>query len=205
MHKPAQNDYEIHTLLQARWSPRAFSPRPVEEEKLWSLFEAARWSPSGGNGQPWAFVVARKTDTETHTKLVSLLMGFNTVWAKNAPVLILTAGRLNPDKPEMTRYVYYDVGQAVAHLSVQASALGLHVHQMAGFDREKAHPLFGLPVNVEALTLLAVGYYGDADTLPDELRQREYAPRARKSLSDFVFEGAWGHPLGQPAPDLSAQ
>jgi nitroreductase len=194
MEKPAETNHEIHELLRSRWSPRAYSPQPIEEEKLWSLFEAARWSASGGNRQPWAFILVSRSDYEMHEKLVALLSGRNKLWAKDAPVLILAVAKLNP-QADNHRFTYYDVGQAVAHLSIQASALGLYTHQMAGFDAEKARQLFQLPDDVEPMTLTAVGYLGNAESLPDDLRERELAPRTRNPLADFVFHESWGRPL----------
>jgi len=166
----------------------------VEPEKLRSLFEAARWSPSAGNTQPWVYVVATK-ENPAHQKLVQTLMGFNTVWAENAPVLVLTLAYLNPQRPGGNHYGYYDLGQAVAHLSIQAAELGLHVHQMAGFDAQKARELFEIPAGYVPTTVVALGYLGSAEDLPEELRQREAAPRTRKPLDEFVFSGQWGEPL----------
>jgi len=191
---PTETNYEIHDLLKNRWSPRAFSSQPVEPEKLRSLFEAARWSPSAGNTQPWTYVVATK-ENPAHQKLVQTLMGFNTVWAENAPVLVLTLAYLNPQRPGGSHYGYYDLGQAVAHLSIQAAELGLHVHQMAGFDAQKARELFEIPADYVPTTVVALGYLGNAESLPEELRQREAAPRSRKPLDEFVFSGQWGEPL----------
>jgi nitroreductase len=204
MRKPAEANHEIHELLQTRWSPRAFSNRPIEAAKLLSLFEAARWSPSGGNGQPWAFIVATQDYTETHQKLVDIMKGRNPDWAKHVPVLVLAVAKLNAERPAMNRFAYYDLGQAVAHLSVQANALGLHVHQMAGFDHEKARQLFEIPDGNEPMTLIAIGYYGSLEDLPDDLREREIAPRTRKPLSEFVFKGQWNQPLEAPEAEQSA-
>ena len=195
MNKSAQTQYPILDLLKNRWSPRAFAVRHVEREKLLSLFEAARWSPSGGNAQPWSFIVTNHNEPEAFEKLVSTLSEDNQIWAKEAPILVLTvvqreraAGKPNP-------WAAYDVGQAVAHLSLQASALGLAVHQMGGFDVQQAAQLFNLPEGYDPLTVFAIGYAGDPETLPAQLRERELAARSRKPLSEFVFDGAWREPL----------
>jgi nitroreductase len=204
MNNPAETNHDINDLLKNRWSPRAFSNQPVEPEKLLSLFEAARWSPSGGNSQPWAYIVATKEDTEAHQKLVQTLMGFNTVWAVNAPVLVLTLAYLNPQRPGAGHYGYYDLGQAVAHLSVQAAELGLHTHQMAGFDKQKTRELFDIPADFEPMTVVALGYFGKLEDLPQELREREIAPRTRKPLDQFVFGGHWDEPLSQSLQTVPA-
>src|SRR3974377_1979533 len=134
MNKSAQTHYPILDFLKNRWSPRAFAARSVELEKLLSLFEAARWSPSGGNLQPWAFIVTKRSEPEAFEKLLGTLSERNRVWAQHAPVLVLTVVRRERAPGQPNLWAMYDVGQAVAHLSVQASALGLAVHQMAGFD-----------------------------------------------------------------------
>ena len=202
MEKPAETDHEIHALLSSRWSPRAYSHRPIEKDKLWSLFEAARWSASGGNQQPWAFVVVSRFDHDLHERLVEILSGRNKLWAKDAPVLVLAVAKLNSEAGNSNnRFAYYDVGQAVANLSIEASALGLYTHQMAGFDAEKARQLFNLPAGFEPLTLTTIGYAGEVETLPDELRERELAPRTRKSLAEFVFHNTWGKPLELTNPE----
>ena len=198
MHKPAETSHEIHKLLQTRWSPRAFSNRPIETGKLFSLFEAARWSPSGGNGQPLAFIVATQDDPEMHERIVGVMTGRNPSWASVAPVLVLAVARLNPERPAANPFAYYDLGQAVAHLSVQASALGLYVRQMGGFDHEKACHVCQIPDGYEPMTLIAIGYCGSPEDLPDDLREREKAPRTRKPLAEFVFKGHWNQPLAAP-------
>ncbi|HEY3289882.1 MAG TPA: nitroreductase family protein [Anaerolineae bacterium] len=198
MQNPAQNEHPIHELLQARWSPRAFSNQQVEPEKLLALFEAARWSPSGGNSQPWSFIVVTQNDREIFDKLVNTTSGRNMAWSRLAPVLVLTVAKPGRPGTPIGRYSYYDAGQSVAHLSLQASALGLYVHQMAGFDNAKVRELFQLPAETEPMTLIAIGYYGDAENLPQDLRERETMPRTRKPLSEFVYGPQWGAPLQWP-------
>lgn len=195
MNKPAEVTYPIHDLLRNRWSPRAFSPRPVEADKVMSLFEAARWSPSGGNTQPWAFIVATRSKEGCHDQLMQVLSARNQLWAKDAPLLVLTVATPRPKSDVASEYSFYDLGQAVAHLTVQAGALGLIVHQMGGFDRQAARLLFGLPDGYEPMTVIAIGYQGNTEDLPEELRERELAPRTRKSLEEFVFADHWKQPL----------
>ena len=195
MNKSAQTQYPILDFLKNRWSPRAFAARPVELHKLLSLFEAARWSPSGGNQQPWSFIVTNQTEREPFEKLLGTLNERNQDWAKHAPVLVLSVVQRERAVGQPNPWATYDVGQAVAHLSVQATALGLVVHQMAGFDRQKAAELFALPEGYDALTVFAIGYEGDPATLPAGLRERELEQRSRKPLKEFVFDGAWQAPL----------
>jgi len=194
MHKPAPSDFPVHQLIIDRWSPRAFSERPVPADVLRSLFEAARWAPSSNNEQPWAYIVATRDDHENFAKMLSVLIEFNAGWAKNAPVLALAVAELNFAKNNApNRNAQYDTGAATALLSVEATARGLAVHQMAGFDPAKAREVFAIPAGWEAIAAIAIGYPGDPNSLPQHLKDRELAPRTRKPLSEFVMAGHWGH------------
>jgi len=175
----------IHELLARRWSPRAFSPRPVESAKLAHLFEAARWAPSSYNAQPWAFIVATRKDAEGYNRMLSTLVDVNRQWAQKAPVLILAVAKLDFDHvARPNRHALYDLGQAVANLTVQATALDLHIHQMGGFDLHSARELFAIPTGYEPAAVLALGY--------QEGLLEGQAARTRKPLTDFVFSGSWG-------------
>jgi nitroreductase len=175
----------IHELLARRWSPEAFSSRPVEPAKLAQLFEAARWAPSSYNAQPWHFIVATREDAEGYNRLLSTLVDVNRQWAQQAPVLILAVAKLDYNHVARTnRHALYDLGQAVAHLTFQATALGLYIHQMGGFDPQAARELFAIPSGYEPVAVLALGYY--------EGKPADRAARTRKPLTDFVFSGSWG-------------
>jgi nitroreductase len=191
--KSAQPDYPIHELLQKRWSPRAFAAQPVEPEKLRSVLEAARWSASGGNLQPWSFIIATKQEQpEAFARLVSCLMEGNVPWASQAPVLGIAIAKLFRDPGKPNRHAFHDVGLALQNLLVQATALGLHGHMMGGFSHEKARAAFAIPEEYEAVTMFALGYLGDPSTLPETVRARELAARTRHPLTDFVFTERWG-------------
>ncbi|MCP9464165.1 MAG: nitroreductase family protein [Nitrospira sp.] len=195
MDKPAPADYPIHDLLARRWSPRAFADQPVEREKLQSLFEAARWAPSSNNEQPWRFIVATKGDEARWNRLFACLVEGNRVWAVRAPVLVLSvAGRSFGKTGELNRHALHDTGMAVQNLAIQATALGLIVHQMAGFDAEQARKELNIPREYEPVAMMAIGYPGDPNLLPDALRERELAPRRRHPVSSLVFGGEWGAP-----------
>ena len=194
MHKPAATDVSLHELIRNRWSPRAFSEEPVGPEVLRSLFEAARWAPSSNNEQPWAYMVAAKDDPENFAKMLSVLVEFNANWAKHAPVLALSVAHLKAQRDaKPNRVALHDVGSASAQLTLEANARGLQVHQMAGFDADKARQAFAIPADWEPVAAMAIGYPGDPASLPDKLRERELAPRTRKPLSEFVMTGGWGH------------
>jgi len=195
MNKPAATDHPVHKLIRERWSPRAFSDKPVSAEALRSLFEAARWAPSSNNEQPWAFIVATKDDHATHAKLLSTLVEVNQAWAKKAPVLAIAVSELAfARNGHPNRNAFYDTGAAVAHLTAEATSRGLFVHQMAGFDPHKATELFAIPTGWEPIAAFVIGYPGDPQSLPDSLRERENAPRSRKPLAEFVMSGNWGQP-----------
>jgi nitroreductase len=193
MQKPAPTNFPVHNLIRDRWSPRAFASKSVEPAVLASLFEAARWAPSSNNEQPWAYLVATKDDTENFAKTVRVLVEFNAAWAKEAAVLMIAVSRLNFQNGTPNRNAFYDTGAATALLSVEATARGLAVHQMAGFDHAKAKKVFEIPEECEPIAAIAIGYPGDPNSLPEKLRDREVAPRTRKPLSEFVMSGRWGH------------
>lgn len=197
MRKTATSEFPILDVLKERWSPRAYDDKAVEDEKLWSLLEAARWSPSGGNSQPWSFIVTRKGDV-AFDKLVSTLSGNNQKWAGNAPLLIISVGKSTRLDGSPNPYAPYDVGQAVAHMSIQAEAAGLRVHQMAGFNSQQVRDIFEIPTEYNPLTVIAIGYFGGLEQLPEDLQQRETLERSRKSWSEFVFSNKFGEPLTKP-------
>ena len=180
--------------IRERWSPRSFTEREVGAAELKALFEAARWAPSSGNGQPWRFVVGVK-GTETHAKIAETLAGFNKDWAPKAPVLILGVAYTLGGRPNTTNaYALYDLGAATAILTVEAAALGLATHQMGGFDREAVRAALGIPEEYALGSVMTVGYQGEPAALPNEaLIAREVEPRSRKPLSEIVFS-AWGEP-----------
>jgi nitroreductase len=192
---PTALDADIHEILAARWSPRAFSDRPVDPATLRSVFEAARWAPSSGNTQPWSFLAAMKDEARAHARLAAVLNERNRGWAQGAPVLGLSIARLRDDDRAL-RHGVYDTGQAMAMVLIEATALGMHVHQMAGFDVEAAQAEFGIPGDWEPIAAFALGYRGDPARLPEALRSREMAPRTRRPQPDFVFAGRFGQPAG---------
>lgn len=201
MDKPAPADVSIHDLIARRWSPRAFADRPVNSEALRQLFEAARWAASSNNDQPWFYLVARRENAADFQKMLACLVEFNQGWAKAAHVLAISVARLKFGQDgSPNHHARHDLGAASALLSIQATALGLVVHQMAGFDAELARRTYGIPAEYEPVAAMAIGYPGDPASLPDKLRERETAPRSRKLVSDFVFSGAWN----QKAPFITS-
>jgi len=192
-HGPAESGVE--RLILQRWSPRAFADKPVSGEDLTKIFTAASWAASSNGEQPWRFLVGKKGD-ETYAKILDALVEFNRAWAKSAPVLILSVAKKTfSGKGQPNGYALHDTGAASANMSLQATALGLHTHGMAGLDKEKARANFAVPDDFEIGAVWALGYAGDPATLSEQLRERELAPRTRKPLNEFVF-AAWGEPAG---------
>lgn len=190
--KKADTNYPIHELIQKRWSPRAFSDESVEPELLNQLFEAARWAPSSYNEQPWRFIVARKEDGEAYEDLASVMNEFNRGWGTDAPVLVLAVTKKNFDLDgRPNNHAEHDLGQAIAHLTFEATRHDLFVHQMAGILPERAREIYDISEDFEPLTMFAVGYKGDPETLGDKLQKQEISPRSRKELEEIVFEGEW--------------
>ncbi|MCB0171233.1 MAG: nitroreductase family protein [Anaerolineae bacterium] len=195
MKRTAQTHHPIHTLLKDRWSPRAFSDKPVEPEKLLAVLEAARWAASAMNEQPWRFIIATKKNPAEFEQALSCLNEGNQRWAKDAPVLIFTIVKktfTRNDRPN--RAALHDLGLAVANLTLQATELGLHVHEMGGIQIDRIRETYQIPEDYEVVTGIALGYYGDIEQLPEDLQEREKGPRQRKPLSELIFTGTWAKP-----------
>jgi nitroreductase len=184
---------EIHSILFKRWSPRAFSDTPVDNEKLKRIFEAGRWTPSSSNLQPWFFLLGFKDD-EIYENIFQTLVEFNQLWAKTAPILILAINKISTPKGDVNSSRNYDLGQAVANLTFQATAENLYMHQMGGFNASLAASLLKIPVDYEVKVVIALGYRGDPEVLHPNLLKLEYAERSRRSLEETVFTGKFGKP-----------
>ena len=195
MEKPAPVAHPIEPLLQRRWSPRAFAPKPVERQVLLRLFEAARWAPSSYNEQPWRYIVVTHENLERLKEAHSVLAPGN-AWATKAPVLVCTVAQLTfARNGRPNRHAFHDVGAASQNLLLQATALGLFGHQMAGFDVQKARAVFQVPEGYEPVAMMALGYPAALETLTEEQRAREQLPRVRRPIEECVFDGRFGTPL----------
>ena len=195
--KPAPADHPIDGVMARRWSPRLFEAgRAVEREKILSLLEAARWAPSCFNEQPWRYLVFDGADEDGMQRARACLVAGN-AWALKAPVLMISVARNNfthNDKPNRTSQ--HDVGLASENLVLEAVRLGLVAHQMAGFDVDRARQEFNIPDDHTVLAMIAVGhpYRGSLDDLDEKQREKELAPRARKTISEFAYAGTWDAP-----------
>lgn len=186
---------EINSLIAERHSPRAFADTPVEQEKLEALFEAARWAASSYNEQPWRFVVAAKGQPG-YDDLLAGLNQWNQSWAAAAPVLVFGfAKKTFSHHGKPNAHSWYDLGAAVATLSLQATELGLVLHQMAGILPDEVRQRVNVPEDFDVVVGIALGYKGDAATLSEDMREKENAPRTRKPLGEIAFSGSWGNGL----------
>ncbi len=181
-------EHSIADIIRTRRSGRAYANREVESHKIKSLFEAARWAPSSMNEQPWFYVYATKDQKELHGKIFDALMEANQVWVKDAPLLVLSLVRKkfirNNHENSSAKY---DVGAANAMLSLQATELGLNVHQMGGFDPSKVKHNLNVPDDFEPGVIMAIGYPGDPAQLSENLKKREVALRYRMIQDEFVM------------------
>jgi nitroreductase len=185
--RTASTSVPIMHELAERWSPRSFDAEAtISDAQLTSLLEAARWAPSASNHQPRRFVVARR-GTHLFDVIVDALVGFNAAWAFNASALIVGIAETSTVEGDKRPYAEYDLGQAFAHLSIQAHAEGLHTHQMAGVEWDKLTAAFDLTENLKPLVVTAVGTVAEADKLPEALAERETVPRTRLPLDELVL------------------
>lgn len=186
--KNRKAEHAIHKLILERQSPHAMSGEPITNDELMSLFEAARWAPSSYNDQPWRFIYGYK-DSAAWTTLFDTLVPFNQSWAKNAGVLILVLSNTLSEKTGRPAPTHaYDAGAAAQNLALQAHAMGLVVHQMEGFNYEKAREAFAIPAQFTVLAIIAVGKPGSTRNLPEYL-QKMQTPSGRKTIDQFAFEG----------------
>ncbi len=184
--KHTPTDHSIHPLISSRWSTRAFSSQKVSEASLRRLLEAMRWAPSAMNEQPWE-VFAASEGSETYHKLANALYPNNKLWAAKAPLLMLVNARTTfAANGAHNGSALYDLGLAVGNLSIEATHLGLSMHQMGGFDKSVVKESLGLTGDRIPVVVIAIGYGNTPEALPDVLKERELAPRRRKSIYEFA-------------------
>ncbi len=189
--KPAPTQLPILKPIIDRWSPLAFSPKKVEQEKIDLFFEAVRWAPSSFNEQPWRFLYATRDDGDDRMKVESLLVQGNK-WAKEAYILMVTfAKKTFAANGKENPHALYDLGCACGYLALQLPSLGLICHQMGGFLRDASNKILGVPSDYTAGTMIAIGYPADPTLLPQELLDRQNAPRERMPRREFAFRGKW--------------
>jgi nitroreductase len=179
---------ETNKLILQRYSPIAFSNKDISESDLNQFMEAARWAPSAFNEQPWRFLLAPKSDRTRYQKLLECLFDGNKVWAASAPVLMLVyAKRDFSHNANPNNFHMYDSGMAMQNFIISAMESGVYVHQMAGFDHELAAKNFEISDEYTLISIAAMGYPGDINTLSEDLLNRAQRPRVRKPISEIIF------------------
>ncbi len=185
--RAAQTDVPILDVLAERWSTRVFDAQaPIDEEALRAAFEAARWSPSANNTQPWRFVLARR-GTDAHARIVESLVGFNQGWAPAAGALFVVLAETADAEGNARPWATYDAGQAAAFFTVEAHARGLATHTMGGFSADQLRAAFDIDPRFTPVTVIAVGAFGDPAAADEAVRAREAAPRTRRPLADSLL------------------
>lgn len=180
------NDFNIQPIILNRWSPRAFLEKPVPDKELMAVLDAARWAPSCFNEQPWRFLITRKK--LSLEKMQSCLNEQNQIWANKAPVLIACMSQSTfARNDKQNRWHSFDAGAAWGYLALEAKSRGMIAHAMGGFDQEKVRALFNVPMHWEIHAVIALGYQGLVEQLPDDLKNREL-PSTRKPLPEIWME-----------------
>ncbi len=180
---------KLNEAIKNRWSPRKFKDKPVPGEMLDLLFEAARWTPSSRNEQPWQYFYAKKQDESAFNLLFDCLTDGNKKWAQSAQLLMISVMKKNFDYKNLPNgKALHDVGAANISISIQAAEMGLQAHQMGGFEKEKASELLQLDgENFEPVTMIAVGFPADEKTHSEEDKTRLEQHNTRKEQKKFVF------------------
>lgn len=187
MDKSTAIAYPVLTEIKERRSKRAYSATPIGEETIQSLFEAARWAPSSMNEQPWVYIYAVADNKELWNKIFVSLNDSNKIWAQQAPLLVVSLARKTLLRNGVINgAAKYDVGAANALLSLQATHAGLNVHQMGGYNKQVLIDNLNIPETHEPTVVMAIGYPGDPESLPENLKAREVAPRERYTQEFFV-------------------
>jgi nitroreductase len=182
-------------IIKNRWSPVSFSSEPVEEFKLKAILEAARYAPSSMNEQPWLFILTTRDDPEQFQNVLDLLVEGNKVWAKNAYALIVSLARMkHVYKNRPNKYAFHDTGMAVSNMLLQATSMGVYIHQMGGFSQDRAKEYFNLDQDIEPVAIMALGYIGDGSGLPPDLLKRDIMRKTRKEISDYAFSKKINNP-----------
>ena len=189
MNKAPTTAVDLHPLVSQRWSPRSLDEQAtIDDHDVTALLEAARWAPSANNSQPWRLAVVKREDREFAT-VVSGLAGFNREWAPRASAFLVVGAESLDEEGRERKWAEYDTGIAAGLVTMQAHALGWHVHQMGGFSPDSIRDALGFNERTRIMTVIAVGRLAAADKLSDELRTREESARQRKDLSDIVVYG----------------
>ncbi len=187
--KIANTKYNVHELFKNRWSALSYSDKPLHDEEILTMIEAASWSFSSSNVQPWRFIYALK-GSETFQKILDTLMPGNVTWAKNAGAFVVGIAKTNLDKEgnPLNAAAELDLGSAYMLLILQALTMKIYAHPMGGFDKTKLSTTFELEQNLKPMVVIALGYLDAAEKLNDPYLTRELSPRTRKPLNEIILK-----------------
>ena len=185
----------MHPILKNRRSPVLFSDKKIAKEDILGIFEAARWSPSSSNQQPWRYIIAPKDKPEDFQRLFNCLTAGNKLWVKNVPLLCISIAEVISDyNYKENRYAFHDVGLSTSFLIFQAMSLGIYVHVMGGFNPDMAVESLNIPERFSPVAMIAMGYPADSpEGFPAELITKEKRKRVRKEIPEILFNGLWGN------------
>lgn len=190
---PCDSHKKLLPVICQRYSSKLYDPEKLlDTETMLTLFEAARWAPSSGNGQPWRYIFFPKAEPELFARGLACLNDNNRIWARHASLLILAIAQEIRSNGKFNSKALHDLGLANQNLLLQAIHLGLHCRPMGGFNAEMAIADFSIPEGYRPVAMIAVGYPGRAKDLPDEVVADEKIERTRNDIHDFVFAGTWG-------------
>lgn len=185
---------DILDVLRNRRSDRHFDGRPLEQAQIDLLIEAFRWAPSSNNRQPWRLIFA--ASPEARAGFDDALSAGNRKWAPAAPVKIVVIGTAEEQADRNGQNAWLlDVGLALENMLIQGYAMGLTIHAMAGWDEQKLLRSFHIPQPFHVAALVAAGYRGRVEDLPEEVRVKDLAPRVRKATGEIVFRDVFGAAL----------
>ncbi|MBD0379368.1 nitroreductase family protein [Paenibacillus sedimenti] len=187
-----QPDHEINPQFLTRWSPRSFKDQEVPEDVLLSLFEAARWAPSGGNLQPWRYIIARTA--EERASFHTFIAPGNREWCEKVPVLAVVISNTQTLNGNPNTSHAFDAGASWGYLALEAANQGLVTHAMGGFDRQQAREALGVPTDYDIHAVIAIGYRGPVDALAEKFQERE-VPSSRRPVIELLFEGTFNQPV----------
>ena len=187
MVKIANTQYPVIDLIKNRWSARSFSTEEISDEDLHTIVEAASWAPSANNEQPWKFRTA-KNGEEKFDKILSTLMPGNQAWCKNAAAFIcIYASNTFEASGKPNAWASHDVGIATGYLLLQATAMEIYCHPMAGYDQQKFREEFPIDETLVPQCIIALGYLDEAEKLEEPFKTRETTPRSRKPISNLLI------------------
>lgn len=180
---------DLHENIRERWSPYSFSERPLDPEKLTLTLEAAICAPSSFNEQPWLFVYAERDDSASFRAFVSFLDENNKLWASQAGALVVNLARAKSSVTKKDNfYALHDTGIAVGNIINQATALGLDIHIMGGFSRQKVRSYLKLEDDIVPVAMMAIGYFGENSEIPEEIADKDKVRRKRKPFNEVIFK-----------------